>query len=112
MRAGLTVSIIGHAAILGFGLIAFTQGAPLQAPDIEALPIDLVTEADVTDLLKGDKKSEIVPKENPQPTPIVKAETPAPPAEKPEPKPVEAAPPPAPAPAPAPEPPKPEPKPE
>jgi outer membrane biosynthesis protein TonB len=119
MRAGLTVSIIGHVAILGFGLIAFPQGASLQAPDIEALPVDLVTQADVTDLLKGNKNSEIVPKENPQPKPTVQAESPAPPAEKPAPKPVEATPPPAPAPAPAPEPepprpepPKPEPKPE
>lgn len=119
MRAGLTVSIIGHAAIIGFGFIAFPQGAALQAPDIEALPVDLVTQADVTDLLKGDNKSEVIPKETPQPKPTVQAESPAPPAEKPAPKPVEATPPPAPAPAPAPEPeppkpepPKPEPKPE
>src|SRR5215208_3605946 len=112
MRAGLTVSIVAHAVILGLGFIAFPEGRPFQADNIEALPVELVSISDVTDLLKGNKKSEIVPKENPQPKPTVKAETPAPPAEKPEPKPVEAAPPPAPAPAPAPapDPPKPEPK--
>jgi outer membrane biosynthesis protein TonB len=108
MRAGLTVSIVAHAVIIGLGFVAFPDGRPFQAENIEALPVDLVSIGDVTDLLKGNKKSDIVPKENPQPKPTVKAETPAPPAEKPEPKAVEAAPPP----APAPEPPEPEPKPE
>jgi outer membrane biosynthesis protein TonB len=109
MRVGLTVSIVAHAVILGLGFVAFPEGRPFQAENIEALPVDLVSIGDVTDLLKGNKKSEIVPKENPQPKPAVKAEAPAPPAEKPEPNPIEAAPPPAP--APAPEPPKPEPEP-
>ncbi len=112
MRAGLTVSIVAHAAILGIGFIAFPEARTLQAANIEALPVDLVTAADVTDLLQGDKKSEVPPKETPQPKPVVQAETPAPaPAEKPAPKPIEAAPAPSPPPAPppAPEPPKPEP---
>jgi len=110
MRAGFTVSIVGHAAILGFGLIAFPAGRPLEAPKIEALPVELVTTAEVTDLLRGDRNSELIPEKTPQPTPTVEAETPAPePAEKPAPKPVEAAAQPEAAPPPAPEPPTPEP---
>ncbi len=114
MRAGLTVSIVGHAAILGFGLIAFPESRPFQADDIEALPIELVSIAEVTDLLAGDKASEVLPEETPQPKPIVEAEAPAPePAEEPAPKPVETTPPSPPPPPPAPEPePLPEPQPE
>src|SRR4051812_18841217 len=108
MRAGLAVSILAHAAILGFGFLAFPEGHSFEAANIEALPVDLVTSADVTDLLKGDKSSRILPEENPQPTPTVQADTPAKPAEEPAPKPVEATPPPKVEPPPEPEP-KPEP---
>ena len=45
MRAGLTVSIIGHVALLGFGFIAFPDALPLKVEDIEALPVDLVSVA-------------------------------------------------------------------
>lgn len=116
MRAGLTVSIIGHAAILGFGLVAFASTKPLEAEKIEALPVDLISIAEETDLLQGDKSSKVLPEEKPQPAPVVEAETPKPiPAEKPAETPVvEATPPPTPPPPePEPEPPpEPEPKPE
>src|SRR4051812_35307973 len=98
MRVGLTVSILAHAAVLGFGFLAFPEGHPFEAANIEALPVDLVTSADVTDLLKGDKSSRVLPEDKPQPTPTVQAEAPAKPAEKPSPKPVEAAAPPTPTP--------------
>jgi outer membrane biosynthesis protein TonB len=113
MRAGFTVSIIGHAAILGFGLLAFASSKPLEAEKIEALPVDLVTTAEVTDLLQGDKSSKVVPEEKPQPAPSIEAKAPAPkPEEKPAEKPIEAVtPPPPPPPPPEPEP-KPEPEPE
>jgi hypothetical protein len=106
MRAGFTVSIIGHAAILGFGLLAFASTTPLEAEKIEALPVELVSTAEVTDLLQGDKSSEILPEEKPQPAPTVEAEVPAPVAEeKPAEKPVEeVTPPPPPPPPPEPEP--------
>jgi outer membrane biosynthesis protein TonB len=105
MRAGLTVSIVAHAAIIGFGFIAFPEAKPFQAPDIEALPVELVSTADMTDLLQGDKTSKVLPQDAPQPKPSVQAEVPAPaPPEKPAPKPVEAAAPPTPTPPPAPEP--------
>lgn len=92
MRVGLAVSIFGHAAILGFGLIAFPEARPFVVTEIEALPVDLVEVADETDLLAGDKKSERLPQEKPQPKPEVVAALPSPePAEKPAERPVEAA---------------------
>lgn len=106
MRAGFTVSLVGHAAILGFGLVAFAGTRPLEAEKVDALPVELVSLAEETDLLQGNKTSKILPEDNPQPAPDLKAETPKPiPAEKPAETPVEAteAPPP-PAPEPEPEP--------
>ena len=101
MRAGLTVSIIGHAAILGFGFIAFPEALPFRAEEIEALPVELIDVAEAADLMQGDEDSRELPEEAPQPKPEVEAEAPAPePAETPAPKPVEAALPPEPPPPP------------
>ncbi len=63
MRVGITVSTLGHLAILGFGFIAFPDAEPFQAEKIEALPIDLVTIAEFTDLAEGNKRAEIAPEE-------------------------------------------------
>jgi outer membrane biosynthesis protein TonB len=116
MRVGLAVSILGHAAILGFGFIAFPEARPFVVTEIEALPVDLVEVADETDLRAGDKTSEQLPQEKPQPKPEVAAALPSPePAEKPAERPVEAArepTPPPPPPPPAEAEPEPEPEPE
>jgi hypothetical protein len=105
MRVGLTTSVLGHAIILGLGLVAFTT-RPLEAEKIEALPVELISVDETTDLLKGDEDSRVLPEEKPQPKPDVVAEIPAPePEEKPAEKVVEAtAPPPPPPPPPEPEP--------
>jgi hypothetical protein len=107
MRPGLIVSIVGHAVILGLGLVALGT-RPLESEKIEALPVELISVGDETDLLKGDESSKILPEEEPQPIPEVEAEVAAPePAEKPAEKVVEATP--APPPPPPPPPPEPEP---
>jgi outer membrane biosynthesis protein TonB len=104
MRTGFTVSIIGHALVLGLGLVALGT-KPLESEKIEALPVELVSVDEETDLLKGDESSKILPEEKPQPLPQVEAEVPAPePAEKPAEKVVEATPVPAPPPPPPPPP--------
>ena len=116
MRVGLGLSIVGHAALLGFGFFAFPDAEAFKPEAIEALPVDLVKVSEVTDVLEGDKDSEILPEEKPQPKEEVKAEAPAPdPVEKPTEKPVEAARQPQAAPPPPPEPelePEPQPEPE
>ena len=71
MRVGITVSVLGHLAILGFGFVAFPEAEPFHVVKIEALPVDLVEIADVTDLLAGDKQAELAPPEAPQPKPRI-----------------------------------------
>ncbi|MGH6923508.1 MAG: hypothetical protein ACRED5_07185 [Propylenella sp.] len=108
MRTGITVSIIGHAVILGLGLIAFPDMRSLESEKIEALPVELISVDEITDLAPGIESSEELPEETPQPTPEIEAEAPSPePEEIPAETPVEAAeapPPPEPAPEPEPEP--------
>ncbi len=100
MRVGLTTSIIGHAVIIGLGFVVLGT-RPLESEKIDALPVDLISVDETTDLLKGDKSSRVLPKEAPQPKPVAKADVPAPqPAEKPAEKVVAAPPPPAPPPPP------------
>ena len=108
MRAGLTASIVGHAVIVGLGFFAFPEMRPLESEEIQALPVELISVADITDLAPGIETSEEIPEEAPQPLPEIEAEAPAPePVESPPDEPVkavEAPPPPEPEPAPEPEP--------
>lgn len=100
MRPGLAVSSVGHAVILGWGLLTFAPN-PLEAPLTEAMPIDLVSIEDITRTRQGKrdapKLEEIKPQaekiEEPKKAPEVekKAEkkpeikptAPPPPAEEP-----------------------------
>ncbi len=92
MRAGLAFSIAGHLAVLAYGLVAFPDARPFKVDDIEALPVDLVPIAEMTDLLAGDRMAEKTPEAIVQPKPTVKAEAASPkPAEKPAKVPVKAA---------------------
>lgn len=46
MRIALTISACAHAAILSWGLISFVVN-PLEAEPVEALPVDIITDADL-----------------------------------------------------------------
>ena len=121
--AGTTVSFVGHAALLTWGLVSFAPD-PFDEPFVETIPIEFVTISEVTDVTKGVKTAkEVIDSEDTTETPEVEtpevAEDPGPaeqPAEEPKPepvkeaakKPVEATPP-EPKAEPVPEPPKPEP---
>jgi len=119
---GPLVSLGGHAIILFWGLISFAP-EPLESDFVEALPVEFVTIAEVTDLTKGVRSApKVIDSEETVETPevaskeISKAPGPAEkPIETPKPvtvpvpqvaeKPVEATPPePAPEPTPQPEP--------
>lgn len=52
MRTGLAVSSIGHAVLLGWGLITFAPN-PLEAPKTESMPIDLVPIDEITRMRAG-----------------------------------------------------------
>lgn len=60
MRAGLTISSAFHAVILGWGLIHFASPRPLEAPPVEALPIDLIDVSEMTKLRAGKRTPEKV----------------------------------------------------
>lgn len=115
---GPLLSFGGHAAVLFWGLISFAP-EPLESDFVEALPVEFVTIAEVTDLTKGVREApEVIDSEEIVETPEVPSdvisEAPGPaekPAEEPDPvpvpevaeKPVEATPP-EPEPTPAPKP--------
>jgi colicin import membrane protein len=54
MRVGLTISAIGHASLLLWGLISFAV-KPLDAGSAEALPVDIISDAEFTQLTAGVK---------------------------------------------------------
>ncbi|MEX0591211.1 MAG: cell envelope integrity protein TolA [Xanthobacteraceae bacterium] len=56
MRTGLAVSSIGHAVLLGWGLITFAP-SPLEVPPTEAMPVDLVPITDITQLQAGSRSA-------------------------------------------------------
>lgn len=54
MRAGVAISSIGHAVVLGWGLVAFAPAA-FDTPPAESMPVDLVPITDITQLQAGNK---------------------------------------------------------
>jgi outer membrane biosynthesis protein TonB len=113
VRAGVAISSIGHAVILGWGLIAFAPAA-FDTPPAESMPVDLVPITDITQLQAGNKDAP--KKEQPKQTGEKKEEPKRAPEAEQKPKQPEvkqaAAPPPEAKPEPKPEPKKEEPKPE
>ena len=57
--AGTTVSFVGHAALLTWGLVSFAP-EPFDEPFVETIPIEFVTISDVTDVTKGVKTAKEV----------------------------------------------------
>lgn len=124
MKAGLTTSVVMHAALLSFGLLTLSAPSALEVADVESLPVDIIPIEDLTQIQQGDKTAAMNEKPAPKPTqrPDIVADaqkigensvdTEAKPTPEPKPRPVEAAdaPPPSPEPTPkAAELPKPEP---
>jgi hypothetical protein len=108
MRAGIVVSAIAHAALIAWGIISLPSIRPLDATNIEQIPVDFVEFADDTKINKGVQTAALVQEVKPPPAPKVVEDPP--PLPKPDPAPV---PDPAPTPPPpAPAPPQPDPAPE
>ncbi|TCD15437.1 cell envelope integrity protein TolA [Oricola cellulosilytica] len=53
MRAGLLTSGTLHAIVLGWGLFALSAPDSFDVPDVESLPIELVSLAELTQIQKG-----------------------------------------------------------
>lgn len=116
MKAGLSSSVVLHAALLGFGLLTLSAPSALEVADVEALPVDIIPVESITQIQKGDKKAPMAEKPAPLPTerPAIvpdaeeigdnQVDTKLPPTPEPTPRPVETAAIPAPSPEPAPKP--------
>lgn len=68
MKAGLTTSVIMHAALIGFGLFSLQAPTAFEVTDVEALPVDIVPVESITQIQKGDKKATVNDKPAPTPT--------------------------------------------
>jgi colicin import membrane protein len=66
LKAGLTISLIGHAAVLLWGLAAFAA-KPNDAPPVESLPVEFVSAKEFSQLTAGVKNA---PKPLDQPKPL------------------------------------------
>jgi colicin import membrane protein len=123
MRAGLTVSVIAHLGLLAWGIVSLPMPSPVDASQLEMIPVDFVEIDDVTQLNRGLQTAALVeelpppapaePEPPPLPAPPPPPQPEPPPPPEPEPPPLPTPPPPAsvPEPAPTPEPPPPEPAP-
>jgi outer membrane biosynthesis protein TonB len=74
MKTGLTISALVHAALLLWGLISFTA-RPLEAAPTDALPVDIISDTQFSELAKGVKNAP----QRAEPKPLVeKIDTPNP----------------------------------
>src|SRR5882762_4362793 len=75
MRTGLTISGVGHLALLVWGLVSFSV-RPFEAAPAESLPVDLISASEFSQMVAGSKTA---PKaEAPKPV-VVKIGDPKPP---------------------------------
>ncbi|MDW6021897.1 hypothetical protein SAZ10_08995 [Mesorhizobium sp. BAC0120] len=68
MKAGLTSSLVMHAALIGFGLFTLSAPREFQVADVEAVSVDVVPVESITQTQQGDKKAPMKEKPAPMPT--------------------------------------------
>ncbi len=56
MKAGMTISCIGHVAALGCALIALSA-TPMEVPPVDSLPVQFISDKDFTQLTQGVKNA-------------------------------------------------------
>jgi len=77
MRAGLVSSFALHAVIIAFMVVSFTAPSAFEATPTEAMPVDIISDAEMSQMMAGKKDA---PKaETPKPVVEKKGETPKPP---------------------------------
>jgi hypothetical protein len=60
MRSGLIVSGVAHAALIAWGIFSLPSATPLDASNIEQIPVDFVELGDITQINKGVKTAALV----------------------------------------------------
>ena len=73
MKLGTTLSGAAHVVILSWGLLTATAPDPLEVPDVESVPIEIVPVEDLAKAVKGAEEAELT--ETPAPKPTKKPET-------------------------------------
>lgn len=68
MKAGLSSSLILHAALIGFGLVTISAPTAHDVGDVQAMPVSIVPIEALTELQQGDKTSSVMDKPSPKPT--------------------------------------------
>ena len=56
MKTGLTISALAHVALLLWGLVSFAA-RPLEAAPSDALPVDIISDKQFTEMAKGVKNA-------------------------------------------------------
>jgi TonB family protein len=67
MRAGLATSATLHALLLGWGLISLSAPASFDVDDVEALPVELVSLAEITQVQEGAEDAPVEGPSAPEP---------------------------------------------
>jgi outer membrane biosynthesis protein TonB len=66
MKPGLTISFIGHAAALAFGIVAISA-QPMESPPVQTLPVSFISDKDFTQLTQGVKNAPQLKVDMPKP---------------------------------------------
>ncbi|MFK7902401.1 MAG: hypothetical protein AB8B49_06120 [Nitratireductor sp.] len=119
MKIGVTLSGLGHAALLSWGLLNISAPAPLEVAEVESVSVEVIPFSDVSEAVQGEKEADLrdtpapIPTKRPDPEPEsvnigdTKIDAPTLREQKPAEKPIEVAkaeaPPPAPEPKPLPD---------
>jgi hypothetical protein len=56
MKAGMTISCVGHAVAIGCALVAISA-QPMEVPAVDSLPVQFISEKDFTQLTQGVKNA-------------------------------------------------------
>lgn len=64
MKTGLTISALGHAAVLLWGLISFSA-APLETKPVDSLPVDIISATDFSQITAGNRHAPKVEQSKP-----------------------------------------------
>jgi hypothetical protein len=57
MKPGMTISCVGHAAALAFGVVAISA-QPMDSPPMETLPVQFISQKDFSQMAKGVKNAQ------------------------------------------------------
>jgi outer membrane biosynthesis protein TonB len=85
MRTSVAISSVGHAAILAWSLVAFAANPDTPKP-ADSMPVDIVSESELSQLTAGVRKPPKLDLELPKPKPLVEQVAPPKPVDDPTPK--------------------------